>query len=120
MAMKRKTKVILALSTLVVLFVAYEGIRIWWYHGFSNGTRTGVIRKISVKGSPICKYLDGELAMQGGQLGQPAEVFNFSVDDHADNNPIVQSLHDAEKTGARVTLDYRQDLKAWWRCNPHE
>jgi len=120
MPMKRKTKLILVLLALVALVGGEQGISFWWHYGFSRGTRTGVIRKISVKGSPVCKYLAGELALQGGSIGQPAEVFNFSVDDHADSNPIVQQLHEAEKNGARITLDYRQDGKFWWRCNPNE
>ncbi len=120
MPMKRKTKVILVLLALVGLVAAEQGVSFWWRYGYSRGTRTGVIRKISVKGTPVCKYLAGELALQGGQLGQPQEIFNFSVDDKADSNPIVQQLHDAERNGTRVTLDYRQDGKFWWRCNPAE
>jgi hypothetical protein len=120
MPMKRKTKLILVLVGLVALVGAEQGISFWWHTGFSRGTRTGVIRKISVKGSPVCKYLAGELALQGGGVGQPQEIFNFSVDHHDDANPIVVQLHDAEKNGTRVTLDYRQDGKFWWRCNPNE
>ncbi len=120
MPMKRRTKLILVLLGLVGLVAAEQGISFWWHYGYSRGTRTGVIRKISVKGTPVCKYLAGEMALQGGQLGQPAEIFNFSVDDRSDSNPIVQQLHEAEKSGARVTLDYRQDKKMWWRCTPSE
>jgi hypothetical protein len=120
MAMKRKTLLILVLLGLVALVAGEQGIAYWWHYGYSRGTRTGIIRKISVKGNPVCKYLAGELALQGGQLGQPQEIFNFSVDDKSDSNPLVQQLHDAERQGTRVTLDYRQDRNIWWRCNPAE
>ncbi len=120
MAVSRRGKLILAVLALVFLVGAWQGISYWWNVGYSIGTRTGVVRKISVKGSPVCKYLEGELALQGAAPGQPADIFKFSVDKHRDDNPIVVSLHDAEKTGARVTLHYRQDHPPWYRCNPSE
>jgi len=39
---------------------------------------------MSVKGPPYCKYLSGELVLQGSQPNQPAEVWEFSVDDDPD------------------------------------
>lgn len=119
MALGPKVKVTLLLTVLVGLVAGWQGIRYWWYHGYSIGERTGIVRKISVKGTPLCKYLDGEMVLSG-VAGQPSEVWNFSVDDHADTNPIVQQLKHAERDGARVTLHYRQDLKSWYRCTPHE
>ena len=120
MALKRRTKTILALLVLVMLVGAWQSLSYWWRYGYSRGTRTGVLRKISVKGSPVCKYLEGELALQGTAPGQPAEIFEFSVDDKSETNPIVQQLHEAERSGARVTLEYRKDHKIWWRCNQSE
>src|SRR4051812_3536064 len=98
MALPPKAKWILALIpvALLLLFSSYEGLRIWWYRGYSKGTRTGVVRKISVKGPPYCKYLSGELAVQGANPLAP-EIFEFSVDDDADTNPVVMQLHEAEK-----------------------
>jgi hypothetical protein len=32
----------------------------------------------------------------------------------------MKQLREVERSGARVTLKYRQDLKSWWRCTPHE
>ena len=49
-----------------------------------------------------------------------ARVFTFSVDNHSDASPIMKQIREAERTGSRVTLHYRQDLKSWWRCTPHE
>jgi hypothetical protein len=113
-------KITLGILAVVALLAAWQGFRFWWYHGYSTGDRTGVIRKMSVKGSPICKYAEGELALTGAQPGQPADMFTFSVDNHSDNNPIMKQLLEAERSGTRVTLHYRQDLKSWWRCTPHE
>jgi hypothetical protein len=120
MALGRKGKLILVALGFVGLIGAWQGITFWWKYGYSRGTRTGVVRKISVKGTPFCKYLAGELALQGAAPGQPADIFQFSVDDKSDSNPIVQQLHDAERNGTRVTLDYRQDGTFWWRCSPSE
>ena len=74
---------------------------------------------MSVKGNPICKYLEGELALSGNGIAQP-EIFQFSIDDHSDANPVMKDLRAAERDGTRITLHYRQDLKSWYRCTPHE
>jgi hypothetical protein len=119
MAIGSKAKGILALLLVVGLACAWQGFRYWWYHGYSIGERTGIIRKISVKGSPVCKYMEGELALTGSGLASP-EIWTFSIDDHSDVNPMMKQLRDAERDGTRVTLHYRQDLKSWWRCTPEE
>ena len=105
---------------LILLAVGFEGIRVWWFRGFSKGSRTGVVRKVSVKGPPYCKYLSGELALQGALPGQAVETWEFSIDDDDDKNPLVVGLREAERSGARVTLDYRQDLHSLFRCTPSE
>jgi hypothetical protein len=121
MALPKKAKWLLFLVpfALVLLFSGYEGIRVWWYRGYSKGTRTGVVRKVSVRGPPYCKYLSGELSISGSNAIAP-EVWEFSVDDDADTNPVVVALHNAEKNGDRVTLHYRQDLHSLFRCTPSE
>jgi hypothetical protein len=120
MALPKKFKLALILIpvALLFLFVGYQGLRYWWYRGYSTGSRTGVVRKISVKGPPYCKYLSGEMTVQGAALAP--ETWEFSVDDADDNNAIVKQLHAAEKSGERVTLHYRQDLHALYRCTPSE
>nr|AYM52570.1 hypothetical protein [Aetherobacter rufus] len=120
MALGKKSISILVPIALLLLFAGYEGARVWWYRGYSVGARTGVIRKLSVRGPPYCKYLSGELVLQGTQPGQPVETWEFSVDDDSDKNPLVKQLHDAEKSGERITLDYRQDLHSLFRCTPSE
>jgi hypothetical protein len=120
MALGRKSKLILAGVGVVGLLAGWQYIRYWWFHGYSIGERTGVIRKMSVKGTPLCKYLEGELALSGSQAGQQVETWVFSIDDHKDSNPVMKDLHEAERDGLRVTLHYRQDLKSWYRCTPEE
>lgn len=121
MAFSTRKKLLILLPLLaVVLFGSCTGLRVWWYRAYSKGTRTGVVRKLSVKGPPYCKYLSGELVLAGVQPGQPAETWEFSVDDDSDNNPLVVQLHEAEKNGTRVTLKYRQDLHSLYRCTPSE
>lgn len=115
-----KLKIGLAVFAIVGALAAWQGLRFWWYHGYSTGERTGVVRKLAVKGTPMCKYAEGELALSSVNQAQNVEVWTFSVDDHSDKNPIMQALRKAEKDGTRVTLHYRQDLKSWWRCTPHE
>jgi len=121
MAQPRKLKWLLVLVPVVLMMVfgSYEGLRVWWYRAYSKGSRTGVVRKISVRGPPYCKYLAGEMSLQAAGLAAP-EVWEFSVDDDADTNPLVVALHAAEKDGTRVTLDYRQDLHSLFRCTPSE
>ena len=115
-----RVKIGLAVFAVVALLAAWQGLRFWWFHGYSTGERTGVVRKLSVKGTPMCKYAEGELALTGSLPGQNVEIFTFSTDDRSDANPIMKQLRDAERTGAHVTLHYRQDLKSWWRCTPNE
>ena len=115
-----RVKIGLGIFAVVALLGAWQGIRFWWYHGYSTGERTGVVRKMSVKGSPICKYAEGELALTGSMPGQNVEIFTFSVDNQHESNPLMKQLKESERSGTRVTLHYRQDLKSWWRCTPHE
>jgi hypothetical protein len=117
LTLTKKTKWLLALIpvALVVAFAGFEGALVWWYRGYSRGSRTGVIRKITVTGPPFCKHLEGEMAIEGGN-GRAADIWRFSADDESDTTPIVVALKEAEKTQRHVTLDYRQDQGALFRC----
>jgi hypothetical protein len=112
-------KLILALLALFGCVAAWQGFRYWWFHGYSTGERTGIIRKVSVRGSPVCKYMESEMALTASGVSNP-EIWTFSIDDYGDTNPLMKQLREAERDGTRVTLHYRQDLKSWWRCNPNE
>ena len=122
MALSRTAKIRLVLAVLGILLLVggWQGLSYAWHRGYAHGSATGVVRKVSVHGPPYCKFLPGEHVFQGSQTAQQQELFHFSVDDARDANPIVQALKDAERSNARVTLDFRQDLKPWWRCNPSE
>ena len=115
-----KIRIILAIVVVVLAVAGWAALTISWRIGYAHGIVTGVVRKVSVHGPPYCKILTGELIYQGSSAGQTQEVFDFSVDNDADTNPIVNDLKEAERTGKRVTLDYRQDRRLWWRCNRSE
>ena len=117
---KQKKYAILVPLTLVLLVSAWQGLRFWWLRAYSRGSRTGLLRKVSVKGSPVCKYLSGELIPIGTPAGQTPEIFEFSVDDDSPTNPVVLKLHAAEKAAQPITVDYRQDKGKWWACAPTE
>ena len=117
----RRARIALAVLALVCLVGAVFGVRYWWDYGYSRGTRTGYLRKLSLKGPPYCKYVSGELALAGGMAaGQAPEVWQFTVDNANEHGPLMDSLHAAEKAGKLVTLQYRQDLHMWWRCSDNE
>lgn len=120
MALSTRSKLMLGIFGLLVLTAGVLAGRYWWYKGYSVGTRTGIVRKVSVMGPPFCKYLSGELVQNGQTPGQLPEIWYFSVDDLKDENPLVQDLYKVAKEGNRVTLRYRQDLKALYRCSPTE
>jgi hypothetical protein len=117
MKIPRKLKIAGVFLGLLALVALWQWASYEFKIAYSKGSRTGVVRKVSVKGPPYCKYLEGEMALQGGVPGMAQEIFLFTVDDHSESNPIVQALKKAEREGARVTLDYRQDKPIWWRCN---
>ena len=118
----KKTKVLIVLApvALLLLYFGYKGVEYWWYRGYSKGSRTGVVTKVTVKGPPYCKYLEGEMKVGGVAASLTPETWKFSVDDDSDANPIVVALKDAEKKQTPVTLDYRQDLHALYRCTDSE
>ena len=117
--MKKKLIIVGVLFGLIGVVAAVHGVRWWWYRGYSRGSRTGILRKLSVKGSPLCKYLSGEMALIGSPMGQAPVIWEFTVDDDSDTNPIVVKLHAAERAAKEVTVDYRQDLDnkgKLWSC----
>jgi hypothetical protein len=122
-AMTKRRVVILAGVPLALLLLGFGFLQLrkWWYTGYSRGSRTGVIRKISVKGSPMCKYLSGEMVLMATNAVQGNEVWEFTVDDDRPENPVVKKLHEAERAAKPVTVDYRQDLGnkgKMWVCAP--
>ena len=113
----RSPKAIAFSSLFGVLFLlgAWQGGRAWWNHGYSKGQRTGVIRKFSYRGSPVCKYWLGELALAGSSWSNP-EIWQFTTDSADEGNAIVKEILQAERAQRPVTLRYRQDRAKWWAC----
>jgi hypothetical protein len=121
MKISGKAKLILGLVGVLALVALWQWVSYFFKVGYSRGERTGIVRKISVKGPPGCKFLEGEMALQGSTVAQQQDIWKFSVDDDGEGNPIVQQLKKAEHDAARVTLEYRQDKEIWWRfCNKSE
>lgn len=104
-------KILLGVFAGVSLVAVILGLRFWWNYGYSRGARTGIIRKVSEKGPPYCKYLSAELVLQGNLPGQALEVWEFSVDDNSDKNPLVQQLYTAAREGSKVTIQYPSSQK---------
>jgi hypothetical protein len=112
--LRRKFFTLLAL--ILVGFAIYAAIIL--YYPFSEGTRTGILRKMSHKGY-VFKTWEGELQMSAVMIPQTTEegvsggnIWHFSVTD-----PIsIDALQKAETSGKRVTLHYTEYLKnLFWR-----
>jgi hypothetical protein len=88
------------------------------YYPYSEGTRTGLLRKFSHKGY-VFKTWEGELQMSavmmpndGTQTVAGGNIWYFSVTDDS----AIKSLQEAEMSGKRVTLYYTEYLKElFWR-----
>jgi hypothetical protein len=77
---------------------------------YSNGSRIGVVTKLSEKGF-ICKSWEGEMLIalpNDMASGAQPEKFAFNVDP-----PTVPKVQEAMKSGKRVELLYRQ-----WMVSP--
>lgn len=99
----------------LLLVAAWQGLRAWWNHGFSKGQRTGIIRKFSHRGSPLCKYWLGELALSGSNWSNP-EIWLFTTDASNESDPVIKDIQQAERSQRAVTVRYRQDRGKWWAC----
>ena len=112
--LRRKFLWILAIIT--IIFALYAAFIL--YYPYSDGTRTGLLRKLSHKGY-VFKTWEGELQMSavmvpndGTNSVAGGNVWFFSVND----NNAVKSLQEAESTGKRVTLHYTEYTKQlFWR-----
>ena len=96
-----------------------------FFYDVSDGTRTGIVRKVSFKrsskGMPFCRYVSVEMVLPGStQGGTFNDVLMFTVDDENPNGPVVAKLNEAERSAKPVTVVYRQDLHKWWSCSESE
>jgi hypothetical protein len=113
----RKAMWILGIALVIGIAVAAFYI----YYPYSDGTRTGYLRKLSHKGLAF-KTWEGELFMPGAvspgdasQVVTGGNLFMFSVRNGDDQ--VIKDLQDAEAHNTHpVTLHYKQYLKQFdWR-----
>jgi hypothetical protein len=106
----------LKITGLVVLLI-FIGVFSFFYWGtYSEGARSGVIMKISKRGT-VFKTYEGQLNLQGfgatNSNNQFSEVWEFSVIGDAS---LVEKLKEASLAGERVELEYIERYKAFpWR-----
>ena len=103
-----------------LLYVGWLSLVYLWNYNYSTGTRTGIIRKVSYKGRPFCKFVSVQMALGGssGQLVAAPEIWEFTIDDDRDEAPLRQALETAARSQKLTTVRYRQDMKnlPWRWC----
>jgi hypothetical protein len=113
-AMHLRRKFFWLLAIILLGFAIYSAIIL--YYPYSDGTRTGLLRKFSHKGF-VFKTWEGELQMStvlmpsdGSATG--GSIWEFSVKDDS----VIDQLNKAEASGKKVTLHYTEYLKKlFWR-----
>lgn len=95
--------ILLGILVLVILFFSF-------FH-YSEGNRAGTVIKISKKGV-LLKTWEGELNLGmvitdngGAAVGAQNNIWNFSAEDEEE---LVNKLIEANKTGKRVQLKYKE------------
>ncbi len=95
--------ILIAAVVLVAIFLFIN------YAVYSEGTRAGVVIKVSKKGM-IFKTWEGQLNLQSfGAINSSnalAEVFSFSIE--KGNEELYKTLEDVSLTGERVNLHYQE------------
>ena len=99
------TRVLIAIVALIIGWILFVS-----YAKYSDGTRSGVVVKISKKGV-VFKTAEGQLNLQSfgavkRDSNQLSEVFEFSVAGDADD--VYNTLEEVSLTGERVSLHYVQ------------
>jgi hypothetical protein len=115
---KLMRKLMWLVAILLIGFITYAAFVV--YYPYSDGTRTGILQKLSHKGYVI-KTWEGELQMRGvitPQDGSPmnmgGNIWQFSVG--RNEEAVIQALQAAEAKGSRVTLHYTQYSRQFnWR-----
>lgn len=81
---------------------------------YSTGERTGVVTKISQKGF-IWKTWEGEMNLGGMSADScgvmTPNVWHFSIKD----TEVVKQIQTSASAAKRITISYREVLKASWR-----
>jgi hypothetical protein len=101
-ARKKGRKVLIILSTIVLIPIVIIALWIWVALGwtYARGERAGYVQKISKKGW-LCKTWEGELAM-ANLPGTMPQIFSFTVR----SDSIAQVIE--QNAGKQVSLTYEQ------------
>lgn len=107
---RRLIAIIVLIFIAVILFIYYANI--------SEGTRSGVIVKVSKKGA-IFKTIEGQMDL--GSFGavqdqnQLSQTFNFSVEKGRDD--LIEELEEVSLSGERVQIRYKEKYAVLpWRA----
>jgi hypothetical protein len=83
------------------------------YYNYSEGSRAGIVRKLSHKGF-VFKTWEGELDMTNYANMGANNIWYFSVCE--DETEVIKQLQEAEANHKRVSLHYKQKLRQFsWR-----
>lgn len=93
---------------LIGLVLAGIGYYIWRDFNISEGTRTGVLYKISKKGY-VFKTYEGELQLAGAQMMTPESIWSFS----GNNETVYHQLMELEGETVRLFYREKQDAFPW-------
>jgi len=105
----------------IIVFVVILGIALlsFLYFGtFSEGTRAGIIMKLSKRGT-VVKTWEGQMNLETFGAVKDAtnmvtETFKFSV--AGDNQELIDELNAVALTGERVNLKYEEKfIQVFWR-----
>jgi hypothetical protein len=115
-ALHLRRKFFWLLAIILLGFAIYSAVIL--FYPYSEGTRTGILRKFSHKGF-VFKTWEGELQMSAVMVPNPTDdniaggnTWLFSVKDDA----TIKALQEAEVTGKRMNLHYKEHLKVlFWR-----
>lgn len=106
-------------KALIIILVILVAIMAFLYFGtYSEGTRAGIIMKVSKRGA-IIKTWEGQMNLQTfGAIKDPnniiSETFTFSIE--RGNQELVDKLNEAALSGQRVNLLYiERYIHVFWR-----
>jgi len=93
----------------IIIIASAVGIYLYFNGVYSEGTRAGVVIKVSTRGT-IFKTMEGQLNLQSfGAVksnNAMAEVFEFSVEPK--DTAVYDLLQKVSLTGERVNLHYKE------------
>ena len=104
-------------KTLIIFIVLGLGIMAYLYFGtYSEGTRAGIIMKISKKGT-LFKTWEGQMNLETfgamKSTNNVSETFSFSIENG--NPELIEDLNAAALSGERVNLKYfERYISVFW------